>query len=123
RIYGLHTPHEPNALPAQVEHLALRSEARRRAASFHRSGIPSPTLGEAGPVLQLCCSWAENRRYGAVLGGPPRIRNEVSQGVCGHLRTARQGVRFPPGAPLLCLRTYRTPVSRHGGRFECPAAG
>ncbi len=73
--------------------LALRSEDLPRTL-----GPTPPALGPGLPVLQFCCSWAENSRYRAVLGGPPRIRIDPVEGVCGHLRTARQGVRFPPGA-------------------------
>src|SRR5438045_1605146 len=75
----IHRTSPTRCLPRSSKWLS-DGEARRRAASFHPLGGPSPAPGEAGPVLQFCCSWAENRRYGAVLGGPPRIRMRSPKG-------------------------------------------
>ena len=116
----IHRTSPTRCLPRSSKWLS-DGEARRRAASFHRSGVPSPAPGETGPVLQFCCSWAENRRYGAVLGGPPRIRNEVSEGVCGHLRTARQGFDSLQAHHLAEFKPYSLDLQQDPQCCSCAA--
>ena len=96
----------PAGLRHHPQQVARSTHSGARMAWPSAIGAPPGAPGDAVSMLQFCRSWAENSRYGAVLGGPLRIRIDPIEGGCGHLRTARQGVRFPQAHHLAEFKLY-----------------
>src|SRR5438034_6904947 len=61
-------------------------------------------------VQQPYYSWAGKPCESAALNGTPRIRIVGFERGCPDLRTARQQVRFLPGAPVFVFEAIRTAV-------------